>query len=261
MRSFLIALAALLFAVPAFAQSTAAPVVTGYLSTVGCPYGQTTCFVQFGAGGGGNAGQSAVLLTNASSTGPAVVIPQGGGYFFNLTGTFGGATVALTQTVNGVTSTVASYTAATPTGTSTPCFYIGSGTTVRATVTGGSPSGLNATLNGGGCPTSIGGAVLVQAAGSMSNNNSGTITTGGTFQTLLAANSARKGCTIQNPTTATEPLYVSVAIATGSATTAKSFSLVPGATFQCTQMAGPVITDNIAIEAATTGHVFVEIDQ
>lgn len=44
---------ALLWAAPAMAQSTAAPVVTGYLSSVGCPYGQTTCFVQYGSGGSG----------------------------------------------------------------------------------------------------------------------------------------------------------------------------------------------------------------
>ncbi len=37
----------------ALAQSTATPVVTGYLTSSGCPAGQTTCFVQFGSSGGG----------------------------------------------------------------------------------------------------------------------------------------------------------------------------------------------------------------
>ncbi len=48
-------LASALALVPVFAvaQSTAAPVVTGYLSTTGCPAGQTACFVQFGGSSGG----------------------------------------------------------------------------------------------------------------------------------------------------------------------------------------------------------------
>ena len=62
-RIALLALAlAGLAAAPAFAQSTATPVVTGYLTTSGCAYGQTTCFVQFGAGGG------AVTVTPNPST-------------------------------------------------------------------------------------------------------------------------------------------------------------------------------------------------
>ncbi len=93
-----------------------------------------------------------------------------------------------------------------------------------------------------------------------SNNNSGSITTGGTFQTLLASNSSRKGCLIQNPTTASEPLYVSVGIATGSATLAKAFSLAPGASFRCAN-GGLVVTDNIAVTAPTTAHAFAEVDQ
>lgn len=95
--------------------------------------------------------------------------------------------------------------------------------------------------------------------GAASNNNSTTITTGGAFQTLLASNASRKGCLIQNPPTATENLAVFVG-ATGSATTVHAFTLPPGGTFQC--LSGPlVITDNIAVEAATPGHAFAETDQ
>lgn len=46
-------LAVLFLWLPSFsvlAQSTAQPVVPGYLTTSGCPSGQTTCFVQYGAG-------------------------------------------------------------------------------------------------------------------------------------------------------------------------------------------------------------------
>lgn len=35
-------------------QSTAQPVITGYLSTTGCPGGATVCFKQFGSASGGN---------------------------------------------------------------------------------------------------------------------------------------------------------------------------------------------------------------
>lgn len=93
-----------------------------------------------------------------------------------------------------------------------------------------------------------------------STNGSTTITLGNTFQTLLAQNSGRKGCLIQNPADATETLYVSVGIATGSATKAKSFQLSPGASFSCSSGL-IVVTDNIAVTAATTSHAFVEVDQ
>lgn len=49
----------------AVAQSTAAPVVTGYLTTSGCPPGSTSCFAQYGAAGpsGGT-----VTVTNLPAT-------------------------------------------------------------------------------------------------------------------------------------------------------------------------------------------------
>ena len=93
-----------------------------------------------------------------------------------------------------------------------------------------------------------------------STNGSTTVVTGNTFQTLLALNSARKGCLIQNPSDATETLYVSVGIATGSATKAKSFQLPAGSSFSCNS-GGNVITDNIAVTATTSAHAFVEVDQ
>ena len=109
-------------------------------------------------------------------------------------------------------------------------------------------------------PYSSANPLPIGGTGVTSTNNSGSIITGGTFQTLLAANAARKGCLIQNPTTATEPLYVSVAVATASASIAKSYSLAPGASFSCASGLA-VITDNIAVTAATTAHAFVETDQ
>ena len=97
---------------------------------------------------------------------------------------------------------------------------------------------------------------LAQNAPASSTNASGTITTGGAFQTLIAPNAAanRKGCLIQNPTTATEVLYVNVGSASPS--TANSFSLAAGASFSC-NAAGVTVSDTISVEAATTSHAFV----
>ena len=90
-----------------------------------------------------------------------------------------------------------------------------------------------------------------------STNISGTVTTGGTFQTILAANTTtRKGCTIENPTTASEAL--SVFASTGAAATvATAFTIAPGSTFSCTLPGGAVISDAIQVTATTTGHAFV----
>jgi hypothetical protein len=86
-----------------------------------------------------------------------------------------------------------------------------------------------------------------------SQNISTTITSGGSFQTLTAANQARNGCLIQNPTTATEPLYVY--FGSGTASVAASFSLAPGAAVSCS-FNGAVATDAIQVEATTTSHAF-----
>jgi hypothetical protein len=91
-----------------------------------------------------------------------------------------------------------------------------------------------------------------------SQNLSGTITSGGSFQYLASANPSRNGCLIQNPTTASEALYVNVGSA--SPTTANSFSLAAGAAFSCNG-SGIVVTDAIQIEAATTNHAFIAVIQ
>ena len=60
---------ALLFAPTlAFGQSTATPVVTGYLTTSGCPTGQTVCFVQYGSGGGAPPSNVTTIPLGATST-------------------------------------------------------------------------------------------------------------------------------------------------------------------------------------------------
>lgn len=79
----------------------------------------------------------------------------------------------------------------------------------------------------------------------------GTITTGGTAQTAIAANPARKNAVCQNPVSATEDLFVSL---TGSATTTGSgdyADLAPGGS---ATILG--VTD-VSVNAATTGHTYL----
>lgn len=94
------------------------------------------------------------LLTNAGATG-SPVYPYGGNYIVQMQGTFGGSTLALTETFNNQTISLGSYTSAPGTA---PCFAIPAGAVIQMTVTSGSPSGLYATLGGVGvCPSSGGG--------------------------------------------------------------------------------------------------------
>ena len=97
-------------------------------------------------------------------------------------------------------------------------------------------------------------APLNCTGGATSTDASGTVATGGTFQSVLAANGNRKGCTIQNPTTASEVLYVYFG-PNASATTANSFSLAAGAAVSCA-ISGIILDDNVSVTGATTGHAF-----
>lgn len=89
-----------------------------------------------------------------------------------------------------------------------------------------------------------------------STNASTTVTAGGTFQSVIASNSARNGCLVQNPVAATETLFVFFG-ANASATTAKSVSLSPGSAVSCAVGGIAVATDNVSVTATTTGHAFV----
>lgn len=101
------------------------------------------------------------------------------------------------------------------------------------------------------------GSTIVSPQDYNSADASTTVVAGGTFQTALAANTGRHGCLIQNPTTATEPLYVSIAT---SSTLNNSYSLNPGGTFSCSQ--GVIVTDDaVKVTATTTGHAFTVSSQ
>jgi hypothetical protein len=85
-------------------------------------------------------------------------------------------------------------------------------------------------------------------------NASGTVTLGGTYQTVFAASTSRKGCMIQNPTTATEILSVRQA---GTAV----WTIPIGATLQCGGPSELIASDLFEITAATTGHAFTAVSQ
>jgi hypothetical protein len=93
------------------------------------------------------------------------------------------------------------------------------------------------------------------ANGAASADASGTVATGGTYQTVFAANSGRRGCLIQNPSTAGETLNVKVGAM------ANPFTVPIGGSFNCASPGGLVVTDAIAVMAATTAHAFVAVSQ
>ncbi|MDP3853144.1 hypothetical protein [Phenylobacterium sp.] len=100
--------------------------------------------------------------------------------------------------------------------------------------------------------------VTTQPRAATTTDASSTVTTGGTFQTVFASSASRLGCFIQNPITASETLFVYEG--TGTATTAKSINLAPGAAFNC-NAGGIVVTGLVQVTAATTAHAFVAKSQ
>lgn len=94
-----------------------------------------------------------------------------------------------------------------------------------------------------------GGTTTVLPTGSTSTDISGTVASGGVYQTAAAASGTRKNCTVQNPSTATEPLLVKFG------TMAQPYTLGPG--FGVMALNGVIVaTDAITVTATTTGHAF-----
>jgi hypothetical protein len=83
-------------------------------------------------------------------------------------------------------------------------------------------------------------------------DHSGTIAVGGTSQVAIAANISRKKVIIQNPITESEVLYVNFGAAAGAG---DSFEILPGGSY--TEDGPQVSTQEIQVNAATGGHVFV----
>jgi hypothetical protein len=107
--------------------------------------------------------------------------------------------------------------------------------------------GDSAGLASGGFGTS--GAAIVQGS---YTDKSGSITTGGTAQTLAAANTARGSLLVQN--ISVESLYLRwTGTATNNSGTPNSLELLPGAVYEC----GPFVsTQAVSIIGATTGSKF-----
>lgn len=83
-------------------------------------------------------------------------------------------------------------------------------------------------------------------------DRSGTITSGGTAQSLAGSNASRKYLLIVNPITATEPLYVN--FTTTAVAGSPSIGLNPGDSFVMEN--GFVSTEAISVIAATTSHTY-----
>lgn len=86
----------------------------------------------------------------------------------------------------------------------------------------------------------------------------GSVAVAGTYQSVLASNTARKGCLIQNTSAAPLKLFLG---APGGATDAASLQLAAGASFSCAAPGGMVITDQISLTAATASATFVTVSQ
>lgn len=102
--------------------------------------------------------------------------------------------------------------------------------------------------------------LVVPAFAVTPTDRGGTLSTGGTAQTLAAVNGARVLLVIQNPCTAAgqniaaaEDLYISV---TGSATVngAGNFADLPPCGSVTLAVSGAVITTAVTVNAATSGH-------
>lgn len=102
---------------------------------------------------------------------------------------------------------------------------------------------INVNVTGG-----TGSTVTTSPGAATSSDASFTVTLGGTYQTVLAASGTRKGCTFQNPTTATEVVNFKF----GSQATA--YTIAPGAGISCDLPNGLVDQSTITATAATTSH-------
>lgn len=116
-----------------------------------------------------------------------------------------------------------------------------------------SPDGVNSQAVSTATPlpiTAPGGIALAAPDAVSSTDISGTVTTGGSYQTILTASTSRKGCAVQNTSALSEPLLVKVG------TMAAPFQLTAGAVFNCAGPGGTILSGAITVSAATTGHAF-----
>lgn len=101
----------------------------------------------------------------------------------------------------------------------------------------------------------FGGSVITNPSGVTSTDASFTVTTGGTFQTVLAASATRKGCTFQNPSTATEVVTFKFG------TQATAYTVLPGQMISCNLENGQVEQSIVTATATTTAHAVAGTSQ
>jgi hypothetical protein len=104
-------------------------------------------------------------------------------------------------------------------------------------------SGKCAAVSGGALTVQTNGPQTTVPNGNTSTETGGTLGAAGTFSSVAAANSNRRGCLLQNTSGDTEFVFFG---ATGSATTANSFQLGSLQSLNCAS-GGIVATDNIAV--------------
>ena len=162
-----------------------------------------------------------------------------------------------------------------PTGTSTnpSSVNVGSWAGVAAAagsgvMTGGTPRIAIATDSPGLIATGTKGLpgvdiVTTQGAQGSATSRGGTITTGGTSQTIIASNATRAAFMVQNPCSAAEQgigaaedLVLNLTSAATLTTSANLVVLAPCASFSMGLNNGLVSTEAVTAIATTTGHVF-----
>lgn len=277
----LFAAALLLVSGTALAQSASAPyVVTGQE-----PSGKVD-YSPVGTGAAGSVSMPVTATFTPSGTQNVNVTQVGGATVATGHGTAAGALrVELPTDGTGVLATVGAVTAITnalPAGTAilgkigidqtTP------GTTNGVQINAALPAGANlvgkvgidqttpGTTNGvqvnAALPAGTNTIGAVASVGATATARGLAITTGGTSQTLIAANASRKAFTIQNPCSASEQgiataedLAINLTSASTLTTSANLAVLAPCASFSMGITAGLVSTELVTGIAATTSHV------
>lgn len=85
----------------------------------------------------------------------------------------------------------------------------------------------------------------------------GTVTTGGTFQAVLAANPERTSCLLQNTSTHIGYVYL---LTSGTPTLLNTLQLAAGAIFKCNDYGGSVARGAILYTTSTTADPFVVVE-
>lgn len=232
-----------LTATSAFAQSTATPTQTGFLSASGCPHpGQTTCFIQYGPGFNAS-GQTTLSATGTSSsvalpTGAQTVVVSNAGAstaFVSLGGSTVTAAVSSTPVLPG-------YPVVLQAGSSTFLAAITAAGTDALTITTGTGIPAPSALAGGaGGPTSNVNVAQVAGSSTVTAGIAGTLGIGG----LAASGTAAVG----NPLLSGGVFNTSTSVSSGQATALQTSALGAVAT---AVTAGGGIPVNAASVGATT---------